>query len=120
LPARTEHATERHCFGTTWRRGSALPACWFVRLRHDWAVTASPEPTISSRSLPRPDCWLHEAIEVRRSAIEGQGLFARQDFPAGAVVARLGGRLAWEDELERLIADVERDPELPYVDSNNS
>jgi hypothetical protein len=62
---------------------------------------------------PEADCWLDPSIEVRDSAIEGRGLFARQAYPADVVVSRLGGRLVSWAELRRLIAD----PELPYVDT---
>ncbi|MFI9385867.1 hypothetical protein [Kutzneria sp. NPDC052558] len=37
--------------------------------------------------------WLHPDVEVRRSAIEGSGLFATRPIPAGTVVARLDGTL---------------------------
>jgi hypothetical protein len=56
--------------------------------------------------------WLHPDIEVRRSAIEGSGLFATGPIPAGTVVARLGGRLVSTAELRRLL-----DPATEYVDS---
>jgi uncharacterized protein len=67
--------------------------------------------------VPQPDCWMHEAVEVRPSPIEGHGLFATQDLPAGAVVAGLGGQLVSDEELERRIAKAERDPDGPYIDS---
>jgi hypothetical protein len=62
---------------------------------------------------PEPDCWLHPGVEVRDSPIEGRGLFARQPFPPGVVVSRLGGRLVSWDELRRLLDD----PGQPYVDT---
>lgn len=62
---------------------------------------------------PEADCWLHPGVEVRVSPIAGRGLFARQPYPAGTVVSRLGGRLVSGAELRRLIAD----PEQPYVDT---
>jgi hypothetical protein len=62
---------------------------------------------------PEPDCWLHPDVEVRRSAIEGQGLFARSAIGAGTIVSRLGGRLVSSAELSRLIED----PAQPYVDT---
>jgi len=67
--------------------------------------------------VPPVDCWLHEAVEARPSSIEGRGLFAVQDLLAGTVVARLGGRLVSDAELERLIVDADSDPRRPYVDS---
>ena len=60
---------------------------------------------------------MHEVIAVRPSPIDGQGLFATQDLPAGSVVARLGGRLISDEQLERLIAEAERDADAPYIDS---
>jgi hypothetical protein len=54
--------------------------------------------------VPEPECWLHPAIEVRPSAIQGLGLFAREDIPAGVVVSRLGGRPVGQEELDRLVA----------------
>jgi SET domain-containing protein len=62
---------------------------------------------------PKPDCWLHPDVEVRRSPIAGHGLFARSPIPAGTIVSRLGGRLVNSAELKRLIAD----PDEPYVDT---
>jgi uncharacterized protein len=62
---------------------------------------------------PEPDCRLHPAVEVRRSGIEGHGLFAREPIPAGTVVSKLGGRLVGGAELRRLIDD----PATGYVDT---
>jgi hypothetical protein len=53
---------------------------------------------------PEPDCWLHPDVEVRRSGIEGDGLFARARIRAGTPVSRLGGRLVTESELDTLLA----------------
>jgi SET domain-containing protein len=62
-----------------------------------------------------PDaCRLHDALEVRRSPIEGRGLFARTPIRAGEVVMQLGGRLVTRAELEALIA--EADATGGYVD----
>src|SRR5438309_7333537 len=67
--------------------------------------------------VPRgPDCWLHDAIEVRTSAIEGRGLFTRSPIPQGSVVIRLGGRLVSRAELDELIAAADADEDAPYVD----
>src|SRR5690349_1816544 len=63
---------------------------------------------------PEPDCWLHPAVEVRSSPIEGAGLFARAPISPGATVSRLGGRLVSTDELADLIAG-----SAHYVDSIN-
>jgi predicted N-acetyltransferase YhbS len=75
------------------------------------------EPRVGGKYAPPADCWLHEAVEVRPSAIQGSGLFAVQDLRASTVVARLGGRLISNAEVERLIADRQHDPGRPYVDS---
>ena len=66
-------------------------------------------------ALPPPaaDCWLHPDVEVRRSPIEGHGLFAGAAIPAGTVVSRIGGRLVSGEELRRLITD----PDQSYVDT---
>jgi hypothetical protein len=56
--------------------------------------------------------WLHPDVEVRRSAIEGSGLFATRPIPAGTVVARLSGRVVSTAELRQLL-DVATD----YVDT---
>lgn len=66
---------------------------------------------------PEPDCWLHPDVEVRQSAIEGRGLFARADIPAGTVVSRLGGRLVTSAELGELFAAAQRSPGRPYIDT---
>jgi uncharacterized protein len=67
--------------------------------------------------IPEPDCWLHPDIEVRASPIAGQGLFAVQPIPTGAVVSRLGGRLVTWSELQAMFAAAARDPERPYIDT---
>ncbi|WP_083971000.1 SET domain-containing protein [Actinoplanes awajinensis] len=63
-------------------------------------------------ALPEPGCWLHPEVEVRRSAIEGDGLVARSPLAAGTAVSRLGGRLVTGDDLLRLLA-----VSTHYVDS---
>src|SRR5262245_43219695 len=69
------------------------------------------------REEPRPDVWVHDRVEVRHSVIEGDGLFATSDLPAGETVRRLGGRLVTTAELDALIAAAEADPDAPYVDT---
>jgi SET domain-containing protein len=54
-----------------------------------------------------------EQIEVRSSGIAGQGLFARNDIPAGVVVSRLGGRIVSDDDLGKLV----KSASSSYVDS---
>ena len=50
-------------------------------------------------AIPESDCWLHPDAEVRDSAIEGRGLFARTAIARGTVVSRLGGQLVTGTEL---------------------
>lgn len=52
---------------------------------------------------PGPDCWLTEAVEAAPSSIEGSGLFAVEPIRADVVVARFGGRLVDDAELNALI-----------------
>ncbi|GAA2393834.1 SET domain-containing protein [Dactylosporangium salmoneum] len=66
---------------------------------------------------PEPDCWLHPDAEVRPSAIEGAGLFARAPIAAGTAVSRLGGRLVTWPDLRDLLDDAARQPGHPYVDT---
>jgi hypothetical protein len=56
--------------------------------------------------------WLHPDVEVRRSPIEGSGLFAVRALPAGTVVARLTGTLVSTAELVRRL-----DVATEYVDT---
>ena len=67
--------------------------------------------------LPQPDCWLNPDVEVRPSAIAGEGLFARAPLPAGTIVSRLGGRLVTAAELAALFADAAQQPHPPYIDT---
>jgi hypothetical protein len=52
---------------------------------------------------PSPECWLHPAVEIRRSPVSGDGLFVRAPVRAGTAVSRLGGRLVTGSELRRLL-----------------
>lgn len=61
---------------------------------------------------PAPDCWLHPAVEVRESSIEGRGLFATLRIERGEVVSRLGGRLVTTHELHHLLEHLDH-----YVDT---
>jgi hypothetical protein len=60
---------------------------------------------LAAVGVPDGDCWLHPAVEVRDSPIEGRGLFATSALPAGTVVARLGGRLVDTAVMRELVAD---------------
>jgi hypothetical protein len=56
---------------------------------------------------PAPDCWLHRAVEIPASSIEGGGLFAIVRIGPGEVVSRLGGRLVRTHELHHLLERVD-------------
>ncbi|MDR2987581.1 MAG: SET domain-containing protein-lysine N-methyltransferase [Nocardiopsaceae bacterium] len=66
---------------------------------------------------PEPDCWLHADVEVRRSAIEGLGLFATRSIAVGTVVSRLGGQFVSGQQLADLFAATASDPRRPYIDT---
>jgi hypothetical protein len=69
------------------------------------------------RVEPPDEVWVHEHISAGRSRIEGDGLFASRDLPAGTVVLRLAGRLVTSADLAALIAESDADPVAPYVDT---
>ena len=60
---------------------------------------------LAATGVPDGDCWLHPSVAVGPSGIEGRGLFATAGLRAGAVVARLGGRLVDTAVLRELLAD---------------
>ncbi len=66
---------------------------------------------------PPTDVWVDDRVVVRRSSIDGRGLFACDDIAAGSVVLRLGGRIVTSGELTVLIACANADPDAPYVDT---
>ena len=66
---------------------------------------------------PPETLWVHPHLIVKRSGIEGKGLFATEALPAGVVVLRLGGRLVSTKELTLLIEYANADPSHPYVDT---
>lgn len=70
-----------------------------------------------ARGLPEPDSWLDPIIGTRSSAIQGTGLFAMADIPAGSLVSRLGGRLVSDGQLDALLRDASADGTGVYVDS---
>jgi len=61
---------------------------------------------------PGADCWLHPAVVVAESPIQGRGLFCTAPIAAGTLVARLGGRLVDGRELRALL-----DTSTAYVDT---
>jgi uncharacterized protein len=67
--------------------------------------------------MVRDQPWLHPDVELRDSAIEGRGLFARLALGKGVTVVRLGGRVVGTDELQALIVASDADPDAPYVDT---
>jgi uncharacterized protein len=66
---------------------------------------------------PPQTLWVHPDVVAQDSEIEGRGLFATEELPAGIVVLRLSGRLVSTDELERLIEHANADPSRAYVDT---
>jgi uncharacterized protein len=66
---------------------------------------------------PPTDVWADNRVVLRRSSIEGTGLFACDDIEAETVVLRLGGRLVTSADLAVLIAAADADPATPYVDT---
>ena len=99
LAGRSSVGATRHPSPATCRR----PPGW----GHNVEVAEAPPQTL----------WVHPQIVVRASVIEGRGLVATEDLPAGEVVLRLGGRLVTSDELGRLIEYADADPAHPYVDT---
>lgn len=61
---------------------------------------------------PAADCWLHPAVVVRDSPIDGDGLFATAPIKAGEAVSRLGGRLVSDAELQSIFETSDQ-----YVDT---
>ncbi len=59
---------------------------------------------VTDRTAPTA-CWLHPAVEVRGSAIEGRGLFAGEPIGADQAVSRLGGLMATDDELATMFGE---------------
>lgn len=66
---------------------------------------------------PEPDCWLHPAVEVRSSPIEGHGLFATEAIREGTPVSRVGGRLVTEAELLEAFRAAAAQPDPVYIDT---
>src|SRR5689334_14048347 len=66
---------------------------------------------------PESDCWLHPDVEVRSSAIAGQGLFACAPIAASTAVSRLGGRLLTWPELRDMLSEAAKQPDHPYIDT---
>lgn len=65
--------------------------------RHDEDMTGA------DRDGKTSACWLHPHVQVRVSAIQGNGLFAARPLPAGTTVATLAGRRVSDEELHRLM-----------------
>ena len=61
--------------------------------------------------------WSHPQVSVMRSSIEGRGLVATADLPAGVIILRMSGHLVSTDELAKLIEQANADPMQTYVDS---
>lgn len=54
---------------------------------------------------PPPRSWLSPAVEVRLSAIEGDGLFASRAIAADEEIARLAGQVITEEQMRRVAAE---------------
>ena len=52
----------------------------------------------------REKTWVHPATEIRRSAIQGSGLFAAQDFAPGETISIVGGAVMSDEEFARFVA----------------
>jgi SET domain-containing protein len=63
------------------------------------------------------ECWIRPDVEIRVSAIAGQGLFALTELRAGELVGRLGGVVVDEEELRRRLTLRATDPAAPYLDA---
>jgi len=67
---------------------------------------------------PPGDVWADGRVVVRRSSIDGRGLFASDDIAAESVVLVLGGRLVGSADLADLVAAADRRAtDAAYVDS---
>jgi len=73
--------------------------------------------TLLVRTPPRGDIRVDERIVVAKSLIEGHGLFFSAEIVANTVVVELGGKLVSTAELDVLIAEANRDPDAPFVDT---
>ena len=77
------------------------------------------EPTTLCAVEPEPppsEIWADDRVTVRRSPIEGEGLFAAEDVAAGTSLLRLAGRLVPSAELDGVIAAAQRGGST-YVDT---
>lgn len=68
-------------------------------------------------AVPPTEVWVDPRLRVETSTIEGHGLFFIDNIPAGTVVMQLGGRLVSTEDLEVLIAEVDADPQAPFIDT---
>jgi hypothetical protein len=73
--------------------------------------TSSPEPPT--------EVWVHDALVVGPSRVEGRGLVATRHLARGTLLIRLGGCRVSSAELAERIAAAVADPSLPYVDSTS-
>jgi hypothetical protein len=67
---------------------------------------------MTDMATPPASCWLTDAVMMARSAIEGFGLFPVRPIAAAEPVARFGGQLVSDAELETLLAE-----STTYVDT---
>jgi hypothetical protein len=63
------------------------------------------------------DVCAHDTLTVARSAIEGDGLFATDDVPAGTILIRLTGHLLSSTEPAEILAASDAGTGSPCVDT---
>jgi uncharacterized protein len=106
----------RHIPGPDQPRQGKAPGVW----RHRECLYGDEKPighnVQVAASVPETP-WVHPFIVVKDSGIEGRGLFAGEELPAGEIVLRLSGRLVSTGELARLIEHANADPSHAYVDT---
>ena len=61
-----------------------------------------------SQKSYRSTSWYDARVEIRSSLIQGGGMFAREPFSAGEIVAIVGGTVMIEDEFQAYILSVPR------------
>ena len=61
-------------------------------------------------------CWLHAAVHIRESEIEGRGLCTAEPLAPETVVLRLGGRVVTRSALLAMFETAAQDSDAPYID----
>jgi RimJ/RimL family protein N-acetyltransferase len=91
--------------------------CPVARRRTRIKIAEWPTRTHAWHDVGMVSCWLHPAVVVRESTIDGRGLFATEPLAEGTVVVRLRGRHVTSEELAQLFADAAGQPDAPYIDT---